>query len=87
MRLPCPICGERDIREFVCKGAGDALRRPEPDAGVEAWDSYMHLRDNPAGLTAELWYHRAGCAAWLVVTRDTLTHEVVGAELASEMRE
>ncbi|MGR3434200.1 MAG: sarcosine oxidase subunit delta [Shimia sp.] len=82
MRIPCPICGDRDIREFAYKGA--ALSRPAPDAGPEAWDDYVHLRDNPAGVTRELWVHEAGCGAWLVVTRDTVTHEILGAELASE---
>lgn len=30
MRLPCPLCGTRDLREFYCQGA--ALPRPAPDA-------------------------------------------------------
>ncbi|WP_146344059.1 sarcosine oxidase subunit delta [Phaeobacter marinintestinus] len=84
MRLPCPICGERDRREFYYKGA--ALERPAPDAGEAAWDDYVYLRENPAGDTRELWYHDGGCGAWLVVTRNTLTHAVIGAELASEAK-
>ncbi len=84
MRLPCPICGTRDIREFTYKGAAVALDRPTPDAGEAAWDDYLHLRGNPAGKTRDLWYHGSGCTAWLVVTRDTTTHAVLGAELASE---
>ena len=83
MRLPCPICGERDRREFYYKGAAVALNRPDPEAGLVAWDEYVHLRDNPAGETRELWYHEAGCSAWLVVRRNTTTHEVLGAEMAS----
>ena len=83
MRITCPICGERDRREFYYQGDAVALRRPEPDAGPEAWDDYLHLRDNPAGLTRDLWYHEQGCGAWLVVTRDTVTHEITGAELAT----
>ena len=83
MRLPCPICGERDRREFYYKGAAVALNRPDPEAGLAAWDEYVHLRDNPAGATRELWYHEAGCSAWLVVRRNTTTHEVLGAEMAS----
>ena len=84
MRLPCPICGDRDIREFTCKGHALALDRPAPDAGEAAWDDYLHLRENPAGRTCELWYHGVGCTAWLVVERDTVSHEVFGAVLASE---
>ena len=85
MRIPCPICGDRDIREFSYKGHATALNRPDPEAGDEAWDAYLHLRDNPAGVTRDLWHHGAGCTAWLVVTRNTLTHEVLGAELAAEV--
>ncbi|MFY0623233.1 MAG: sarcosine oxidase subunit delta [Pelagimonas sp.] len=81
MRLPCPICGERDRREFYYQGAATLAHRPSPDAGGEAWNDYVHLRDNPAGETRDLWFHEAGCGAWLVVTRDTVTHEIKGAEL------
>jgi methylglutamate dehydrogenase subunit B len=86
MRISCPICGERDRREFYYKGAAVALERPDPDAGLDVWDDYLHLRDNPAGQTQELWYHEAGCSAWLVVTRDTVSHEVVTAKLASGVK-
>ena len=82
MRIKCPLCGERDRREFYYKGAAVALKRPDPDAGLAVWDEYLHLRDNPAGETHELWYHELGCSAWLVVTRNTVTHEMLGAELA-----
>lgn len=82
MRLTCPLCGERDRREFYYQGAAVALQRPAPDAGDAAWDTYLHLRDNPAGETRDLWQHEAGCGAWLVVTRNTVTHEVVDVVLA-----
>ncbi len=84
MRIPCPICGERDRREFYYKGAAVALDRPDPEAGAAAWEAYVYLRENPAGRTRELWYHEGGCGAWLVVTRDTVRHEIFGAELAGE---
>ena len=82
MRIECPLCGARDRREFYYKGA--ALVRPEADAGADAWDDYVHLRENVAGRVQDLWQHEAGCGAWIVVTRDTLTHEVYGAQLAAE---
>jgi sarcosine oxidase subunit delta len=84
VRLPCPICGARDIREFTYRGAAVALDRPSPDAGADAWADYVHLRENPAGPTRDLWYHGAGCGAWIVVDRDTATHAVSAAVLASE---
>ena len=84
MRITCPLCGERDRREFYYKGAAVALERPEPDAGAAAWDAYVFLRDNPAGETRDLWYHADGCGAWIVVTRDTVSHAVLDCRLAGE---
>jgi sarcosine oxidase subunit delta len=86
MRLTCPICGARDRREFYYQGDAVALTRPAPDAGEAAWDDYVHLRDNPAGQTRDLWYHEGGCGAWVVVRRDTLTHAIMDVELASAVR-
>ena len=82
MRINCPICGPRDSREFVYLGA--YVPRPAEDADDTAWHEYVHLRDNPAGVTRELWCHEAGCGAWLVVTRNTVTHEILAVELAEE---
>lgn len=82
MRLTCPVCGERDRREFYYQGA--ALTRPGGTDWGPDWDDYLHNRDNPAGVTRDLWQHETGCGAWLVVTRNTLTHEVLGAVLAAE---
>ncbi|MEY2992663.1 MAG: hypothetical protein RI946_2057 [Pseudomonadota bacterium] len=86
MRLTCPICGERDRREFYYQGAATILDRPDPEAGIETWDDYLHNRDNPAGETRDLWYHDAGCSSWIVVTRNTVTHEVLGSELAKDVK-
>jgi heterotetrameric sarcosine oxidase delta subunit len=80
MRIDCPHCGERDLREFTY--LGDAtLARPDPQAAdaLERFTSYVYLRDNPAGPHRELWYHGA-CQAWLVVTRDTRNHQVSGVQ-------
>jgi heterotetrameric sarcosine oxidase delta subunit len=79
MRITCPHCGVRDIREFAYLGDAD-VRRPDPSAAdaVERFTAYVYLRDNPAGVHRELWYHGSGCHAWLVVTRDTVTHAISG---------
>ena len=87
MRLPCPLCGDRDIREFTYKGGAEYLDRPSPEADDAAWDAYLHLRENPAGATRDLWYHGGGCGAWLVVERDTVNHAVTGARLAADLAE
>jgi len=82
MRLPCPLCGERDHREFTYKSV--ALDRPTDEGWSDAWNDFIHLRDNPAGPQEELWWHGAGCGAWLVVTRDTRDHSVLNSRLAGE---
>ena len=78
MRIPCPHCGERGNEEFRYLGAA-GLRRPEGEAPLQAWHEYVHLRENPAGPHRELWHHSYGCRRWLVVTRNTRTHEILGA--------
>ena len=65
MRLSCPLCGTRDRREFYYQGAAVMLARPAPEADEAAWQDYLHMRDNPAGVTRDLWHHEAGCGAWL----------------------
>lgn len=84
MRITCPICGARDRREYYYLGAAVRLDRPAADAGDAAWDDHLHLRDNPAGPLEELWSHDAGCGAWLKVTRNTATHEVLDVALVKE---
>jgi heterotetrameric sarcosine oxidase delta subunit len=86
MRLKCPLCGERDRREFYYSGSDDYLVRPAADAPMQAWDDYLHNRDNPDGQMRDLWYHEQGCAQWLVVTRNTVTHEISGVELVAERK-
>jgi sarcosine oxidase subunit delta len=56
-----------------------APERPDPEAvdALERFIAYVYLRDNAAGPHREFWYHSAGCQAWLVVERDTRTHEIL----------
>ncbi|QPH52976.1 sarcosine oxidase subunit delta [Pontivivens ytuae] len=82
MRITCPLCGERDLREFSYLGDARLADRPGAEASAEAWDAYVHLRDNPAGPHAELWQHASGCRAWLRVERDTRTHQILKVERA-----
>ena len=83
MRVSCPYCGLRDQREFTVTGHAGALDRPATDAGAEAWDDYLHNRDNLAGVTREMWLHTP-CGAWLVVERNTVTHDLLSVTPASE---
>ena len=83
MRIPCPFCGTRDSREFVYLGDA-SVERPDPNAAdaSDRFVEYVYLRDNRSGPHREFWYHGSGCQSWLVVTRDTRTHEILGAEAA-----
>ena len=82
-----PLLGPRDSAEFVYKGDAMLIHRPDPAAedAAEQFHDYLYLRDNPAGAHRELWYHEQGDRSWLVVTRDTLTHEITQVELAVDV--
>jgi methylglutamate dehydrogenase subunit B len=86
MRLTCPLCGPRDRREFYYYGDEAYLKRPEVGAVPAAWNDYLHNRDNKAGVIRDLWYHETGCSAWLIVTRNTITHEVLACELVTDRK-
>lgn len=87
MLITCPFCGAREHSEFSY--GGDAtVRRPHRDEPVWGpdWQAYVYERANPRGPHREYWHHAMGCRQWLVVTRDTLSHEItqcVSAEQAS----
>jgi methylglutamate dehydrogenase subunit B len=85
LRIPCPCCGERDTREFSYLGDA-SVRRPETASAESAgaFVDYVYLRDNRAGEHQEFWHHTAGCRSWLVVTRDTVTHEIKAARRAAD---
>ena len=86
MRIKCPICGDRDMREYYYQGDAVMIHRPAPDAGDQVWDDYLHNRDNLAGDTRELWHHGAGCGEWVVVTRNTVTHAISNTALARDVK-
>ena len=81
MRIACPHCGLRDVREFSYLGDAKPTR-PDPQAAdaLDSFNSYVYVRDNPAGPHREFWYHGAGCQSWLTVTRDTRTHAITAVQ-------
>ena len=87
MIIDHPLLGPRDAAEFVYKGDVGLIDRPDgmAESVDEAFHDYAYLRDNPAGEHRELWYHEQGDRSWLVVTRNTLTHEIIDVQLASEV--
>ncbi|MFT3732458.1 MAG: sarcosine oxidase subunit delta [Hyphomicrobium sp.] len=86
MRIQCPFCGDRGNEEFSYLGDASVVR---PDASApnanDAFYEFAYQRRNVAGPTQELWYHSAGCHAWLVVTRDTRTHEILDVKAAQDV--
>jgi methylglutamate dehydrogenase subunit B len=88
MLIPCPFCGPRQSGEFSYLGDA-APKRPgfaveETGAHVEeAFYDYVYLRDNVAAEMEEYWYHGGGCRAWLIATRNTMTHAFASARPAA----
>ena len=85
MRIKCPYCGERALEEFTYRGDATVMRPASLEPSAEqAWVDCHYVRDNPAGLHKEHGHHSAGCHAWVVVTRNITTHEIVSVEMAGE---
>ena len=75
IRIPCPFCGERDHSEFGSGGDGSIVY-PALDAPAADWLKAVFERENPRGRQTETWQHVSGCRMWLLVERDTMTHEI-----------
>ena len=85
MLINCPYCGPRPSEEFTQLGDASVKRPTSNDPKtMDQWFDYVYLRDNPVGVHREYWYHAAGCHAWLTVTRNVSTHEVIDAVLAHD---
>ena len=82
-----PLLGPRDAAEFVYHGDASLIERPDArdDEASEKFYQYQFIRGNPDGVHRELWYHEHGDRSWLVVTRDTFTHEISKVELARDV--
>ena len=64
------------------------INRPDWQADGCAATSFMIMcicADNPAGEHRELWFHEQGDRSWLVVTRNTESHEIISVELARDV--
>lgn len=60
------------------------MRRPDGEAGIDAFMDYVYFRENPQGRHEEWWHHVQGCRQVLKVVRDTMTHEVISVDAALE---
>jgi sarcosine oxidase subunit delta len=74
-RINCPWCGPRDETEFNCRGDA-TVKRPAPEAGVDAFYDFVYTRENPLGWHVEWWHHIGGCRQWVKAVRHTMTHEI-----------
>jgi len=81
IRIRCPFCGERDHSEFGY-GGDASIVYPDLDAPTEQWLAAVYQRENICGAQLETWQHVQGCRAWLVVERNTLTHEITNVRAA-----
>ncbi|KKC24783.1 sarcosine oxidase subunit delta [Sphingomonas sp. SRS2] len=84
LRIHCPVCGVRDETEFTYGGDATVKRPDMAEADPQVWVDYVFMRDNPRGPHSEYWHHVAACRQWLVVERDTLTHDIGSVRLARE---
>jgi len=77
MLIPCPHCGPRAQLEFTYERTLDAIL--PLDATPEDAARILYERENPRGVSAELWRHSFGCRAWLRLERHTVTHDISSA--------
>lgn len=84
MLIDCPYCGVRDLAEFSYQGDANRVRPGPGSTDDAAWYEYIYQRANPAGPHKEYWQHSGGCRAHLLVTRNTVTHEILDTSLVRE---
>ena len=85
MLITCPHCGTRPVEEFTFLGDARPVRPASNDpSSMDQWFDYVYLRDNPRGGFDEFAHHSGGCRAWLVVSRNTDTHEIHGTVTARD---
>ena len=83
-----PLLGPRDASEFIYLGDASLLNRPnwDEEKSEDNFYKYLYLRENVAGIHKELWFHQQGDRSWLVISRNTVTHEIFKVELATEFK-
>ena len=87
LKITCPFCGPRNESEFIHGGAAKTRRPDNPALINDAdWVDHLTVTANPMGMVREKWWHVRGCGQWLVISRDTLTHDITdeGHDIADE---
>ncbi|MDJ0894186.1 MAG: sarcosine oxidase subunit delta [Alphaproteobacteria bacterium] len=78
LRIDCPWCGPRDLREFSYGGEAHIARPRQPGTlGDDEWADYLFNNSNTKGLFRERWMHAHGCGRWFNVVRNTVTDEIL----------
>ena len=73
MRLACPFCGPRELREFE-------FHTTLPESGGTPF-ARLYLRVERPTLSVEHWQHIEGCRGWLLVRRNPSSGAVLSIEL------
>lgn len=84
LRIDCPCCGPRDHDEFRYGGDASVIRPAPDEPDSDRWYRHVFIRANRQGPHREYWQHVAGCRQWLLVDRNTVTHDIVTVRLARE---
>ena len=74
MQIDCPWCGPRAQGEFVYERTVDSV--VTLNVTVEEAMSALFARANPRGVDDEIWRHTFGCRAWMILTRNRVTHVI-----------
>ena len=77
MRLSCPFCGPRELREFE-------FHKTLPARDAAPFAEVYERVDQPQ-LSVEHWQHVEGCRAWLLVQRNPSTDTVLAVRLLGGM--
>ena len=74
MLIDCPQCGPRAQLEFTYVRSIDSI--VPLDATPEDAMAKLYARDNPRGLSDELWRHTHGCHQFITIRRHTVSHVI-----------
>ena len=84
LRIECPFCGQRDMSEFTYGEDASIIWPDFASTDEQAHFDALYLRENPRGRHLEKWQHVMGCRSWLLVERDTVTHEIYSVRAATD---
>ena len=76
----CPFCGPREEGEFhFAAEAGKARPEPAEEVRDADWADYLYMNDAPKGTARAVWVH-VTCGEFFVMTRNTVTRDIVDIE-------